>query len=193
MATRCGWVGSPPPQPAAAPPARGGAGIGSLHPLRGEMSRSDRGGVGALAPLCALGGEGGPPSACGSSPREGGSGDIISDMPRRPSETTDFARSQRRKPTEAEATLWRHLRRRQLRGHRFRRQQPIGPYFADFICLQARLIVELDGSQHLDHPDRDRRRDDYLAAEGFRVIRITNDKVFSDIDAVLELILNALE
>ena len=114
-------------------------------------------------------------------------------MPRRPSEITDFARAQRRHPTEAESTLWRHLRRRQLRGHRFRRQQPIGPYFADFICLQGRLIVELDGSQHLDNPEHDQRRDRYLKSQGFQVIRFTNDKVFTDMEAVLEAILNALE
>jgi very-short-patch-repair endonuclease len=61
-----------------------------------------------------------------------------------------FARKLRRDLTEAERRLWGHLRRRQLDGFKFRRQHPFGIYVCDFICLEARLIVELDGSQHLD-------------------------------------------
>ncbi len=105
----------------------------------------------------------------------------------------DFARDQRRNPTEAERTLWLYLRRRQLRGFRFRRQHPVGPYIADFACLKPQVIVEVDGSQHLEHPQQDQRRDAYLRAAGFHVLHFTNHQVLSDIHPVLESILQALE
>ena len=102
------------------------------------------------------------------------------------------SRELRRGQTEAEAFLWRYLRRRQLNGFRFRRQHPIGPYIADFACIQARLVVELDGSQHLEAPDRDRRRDRFLEEQGYRTLHFTNDKVFEDVETVLEVIVEAL-
>ncbi|MDI1284993.1 MAG: endonuclease domain-containing protein [Reyranella sp.] len=60
-----------------------------------------------------------------------------------------FARSLRKNATDAEQRLWAHLRRRQVGGYRFRRQRPIGPYVCDFVCLEARMVVELDGGQHV--------------------------------------------
>ncbi len=114
-------------------------------------------------------------------------------MARTPPDSVSRAREFRREPTLAEAELWRHLRRRELSGYRFRRQHPIGPYFADFACLEPPLVVELDGSQHLDDAERDRRRDAYLAECGFRTLRFTNDLVFTEVDAVLDAIVEALE
>ena len=114
-------------------------------------------------------------------------------MARTDPDAVSLARAFRGEPTLAEAELWRHLRLRQLNGYRFRRQHPIGPYFADFACLQPPLVVELDGSQHLEHPESDRRRDAYMAEHGFRTLRFTNDLVFTELDAVLEVILAALE
>jgi len=81
-----------------------------------------------------------------------------------------FARKLRRDMTDAEAKLWSELRDRRLDTIKFRRQAPIGPFVADFLCSEARLIVEIDGSQHADSK-RDRARDAELRARGFRVLR----------------------
>jgi very-short-patch-repair endonuclease len=81
--------------------------------------------------------------------------------------------------TTAEGLLWRHLRGRGLCGEKFRRQVPIGPFIADFACLERRLIVELDGRPH-EAPERrrrDRHRDEWLAAHGWCVLRLTNERV----------------
>ena len=107
-------------------------------------------------------------------------------------EATQFARKLRKDTTDAEQYLWSRLRRGQLHGYRFRRQRPIGPYVADFACLNPRLIVELDGSQHAEHPERDQRRDAYLRNQGFQVLRFDNHTALTDTDAVLETILSAL-
>ena len=108
-------------------------------------------------------------------------------------ETTQFARKLRKDTTDAEQHLWSRLRRGQLNGYRFRRQRPIGPYVADFACLNPRLIVELDGSQHAEHPERDQRRDAYLRNQGFQVLRFDNHTALTDTEAVLETILSALQ
>jgi very-short-patch-repair endonuclease len=105
---------------------------------------------------------------------------------------TTFARDLRARMTEAETRLWFHLRRRELGGRRFRRQHPIGPYIADFACLDAGLVVELDGSQHL-LSRTDAQRDACLRRHGFRVLRFWNDEVLLRLEDVLEAILRALE
>ena len=105
---------------------------------------------------------------------------------------TSFARDLRQRMTDAENRLWFHLRRRELRGHRFRRQHPVGPYIADFACVEAGLVVELDGSQHLASR-ADAQRDACIRRQGFRVLRFWNDEVLLRIDDVLEAILRALE
>jgi very-short-patch-repair endonuclease len=89
------------------------------------------------------------------------------------------ARQLRRHQTDAEKKLWLHLRNRHLGGFKFRRQVPFGPYIADFCCLEARLIIELDGGYHRTITDRDSNRTEALAQIGYRVVRFTNDEVLS--------------
>ncbi|WP_082507712.1 endonuclease domain-containing protein [Methylobacterium sp. Leaf113] len=101
----------------------------------------------------------------------------------------------RRTQTDAEKRLWRHLRDRlPVDGSHFRRQVALGPYVADFCCLSARLIVEIDGSQHgLDRAVRyDATRTTALEQQGFRVLRFTNADVMQRIDSVLDTILAAI-
>ena len=88
------------------------------------------------------------------------------------------ARALRRAMTEPERKLWHLLRSRRFSGFKFRRQVPIGPYFADFICFEARLIVEADGGQHCDSA-HDARRDAWLAAEGYRIRRFWNVEIMT--------------
>ncbi|MDF1597397.1 MAG: endonuclease domain-containing protein [Acidimicrobiia bacterium] len=101
------------------------------------------------------------------------------------------ARELRDDLTVSEKTLWAALRRRQL-GHRFRRQEPIGPFIVDFVCLLRRLVVEVDGPHH-DWDERDGPRDEYLRVRGFRVLRFTNREVTTELDDVLGAIRNYLE
>ena len=102
------------------------------------------------------------------------------------------ARELRNNPTEAERALWRHLRLRQLEGQKFRRQVPLGRYIGDFVCVEKRLIVEVDGGQHSDMADTDATRTAWLEAQGFRVLRFWNHHVLGDIEAVVEAIREAL-
>lgn len=90
--------------------------------------------------------------------------------------------------TEAERFLWQHIRKKQLHGYRFRRQHPIGRYIVDFICLEARLVIELDGGQHQDQANSDQYRDNWLFEHGFHVLRFWNNQIFIEIEAVLETI-----
>jgi very-short-patch-repair endonuclease len=85
------------------------------------------------------------------------------------------------------------LRDRQLGGHKFRRQHPVGPYIADFACVERGLIVELDGGQHAEQKSYDARRSDALVARGFKVIRFWDNEVLTQTRAVLESILRELE
>lgn len=101
------------------------------------------------------------------------------------------ARRLRHQVTDAERHLWGFLRRRQLGGFRFRRQVPIGPYIADFACLETKLVVELDGGQHQEQQDKDARRDSQIEAR-FRVLRFWDRDVFKETEAVLEVIERAL-
>ncbi|MGH8702258.1 MAG: endonuclease domain-containing protein [Burkholderiales bacterium] len=103
------------------------------------------------------------------------------------------ARRLRKHPTDAERLLWRHLRLRQLGGYKFRRQQSLGPYIVDFVCLEKRLIVEVDGGQHAEQAEEDAQRTAWLEAEGFRVLRFWNTEVLQDTKAVQEAIRAALD
>ena len=100
----------------------------------------------------------------------------------------------RRQSTEAEHRIWQCIRNRRLHDCKFRRQHRIGPYIADFVCLEVGLIVELDGSQHLEpgHQQTDTIRTAFLQRLGYRVIRFWNDDVLRDTDAVLDEIALAL-
>ena len=97
------------------------------------------------------------------------------------------AKTLRAKSTDAERKLWSNLRDRQLLGHKFVRQQPVGPYIADFACREADLIIELDGGQHSES-DRDVVRTAALAQHGYDVIRFWNNEVLTNLDGVLQMI-----
>ncbi len=105
--------------------------------------------------------------------------------------TRDRARSLRQASTDAERTLWRLLRDRSLHGHKFVRQQAIGPYFIDFVCRKHRLIIELDGGQHAESK-RDAVRDAWLAQQGYRILRFWNNDVLATVDGVWETIAASL-
>ena len=113
-------------------------------------------------------------------------------MQRVPLKTIKNARTLRKNMTGAEQLLWRGLRKRQLNGFRFRRQHPIGKYIVDFVCLEQKLIVELDGGQHLEQQRYDIQRDDWLRSQGYTVLRFWNNQVMNELDQVLEAILNIL-
>ena len=105
----------------------------------------------------------------------------------------DRARQLRNEQTDAEAKLWARLRARQISGVKFRRQHPIGPYVADFCCVEHRLIIEIDGGQHAEQMQSDQRRTAVLKLHGFRVLRFWNNEVLANIEAVLEQIYQAIE
>ena len=107
------------------------------------------------------------------------------------SRMTRCARSLRRRSTWPERMLWSRLRERRLCRFKWRRQVPMGPYVADFFCESARMVVELDGMSHVHSGEADARRSKYLQSLGLRVIRVTNDDVLQNIDAVLEFIARA--
>jgi very-short-patch-repair endonuclease len=95
--------------------------------------------------------------------------------------------------TDAERPLWHLLRRKQIDSHRFRKQVPIGKYIVDFACLDARLVIELDGGQHTDAADADRERDAWLRSQNFRVLRFWNNDVRKNQDGVMQVVIEALE
>ena len=95
-------------------------------------------------------------------------------------------------PTDAERRLWRELRRRQIHGYKFRRQCAIGDYVVDFVFLEKRIVIELDGGQHANTTDYDEQRTNWLEAQGFRVMRFWNNDVMRQTDAVLRNIEAAL-
>ena len=98
------------------------------------------------------------------------------------------ARQLRRNPTEVERLLWQRLRFWQVGGFKFRRQQPLGDYIADFVCFEGRLIVEIDGGQHADQKDYDKKRDAWLRDQCFIVLRFWNSDVLQNMDSVLQVI-----
>lgn len=102
--------------------------------------------------------------------------------------TTTRARSLRSHMTQAEQKLWYALRNKQLQRHRFRRQHAIGSYIADFACIEARCIIELDGGQHQAQATYDQRRTEFLEAQGWKVLRFWNNDVLVNIEGVLSII-----
>ncbi|MCP1198969.1 endonuclease domain-containing protein [Notoacmeibacter sp. MSK16QG-6] len=99
-----------------------------------------------------------------------------------------FARQMRRDPTPAENALWQMLRGRKLGGLKFRRQQPLGPFIVDFVCMERRLIVEADGGQHAGSRS-DAERDTYFRMQGYHVLRFWNDEIFQNSEGVAQHIL----
>ena len=104
------------------------------------------------------------------------------------------ARSLRRQMSPAEARLWNALRDEQLKPWHFRRQMPVGPFYADFASRGARLIIEVDGSGHFtdEAADYDARRDAFLRAKGYRVLRVTTSDVLNRLDGVYAAIFAAV-
>jgi len=100
------------------------------------------------------------------------------------------ARNLRKRPTDAEKKLWRQLRNQQVEGRRFRRQHPIGPYIVDFVCLDKKLVIEVDGGQH-GSPEglqSDAVRTDWLEDSGYDVLRFWNNEVLQNIEGVITAI-----
>jgi very-short-patch-repair endonuclease len=106
---------------------------------------------------------------------------------------TILSRQHRNNSTPAEHILWHRLRRRQLDGLLFRRQYPVGPYFADFFCVAVPLAIEIDGSSHNGRQRRDRLRDTFFRKRGIVVLRFTNDDALERPAAVLERIRDVLQ
>lgn len=101
------------------------------------------------------------------------------------------ARALRKEPTAAELRLWSAIRNRSLQGFKFVRQEPIGPYVADFVCREHRLVIEVDGGQHATDT-KDPIRERYLMDQGYRVLRFWNNDVLANLPGVLETIVAAL-
>jgi very-short-patch-repair endonuclease len=118
---------------------------------------------------------------------------VKEDMSKQPQ--TALARRLRHEQTDAERAIWEILRRKQMSGFKFRRQQPIGPYIVDFVSLEKRLIIEIDGGQHAEvHAlARDEARSMWLRGQGYQVLRFWNNEVLVDREAVAESIRVALE
>jgi very-short-patch-repair endonuclease len=102
-----------------------------------------------------------------------------------------LARERRHEPTPAENQLWQHLRSRQIQGAKFRRQHTIDKFIADFYCVEAHLLIEVDGPIH-GYTQEDAIRQEYLESLGIKVLRFTNDEVFSAIESVIQRIAGAL-
>ena len=98
-----------------------------------------------------------------------------------------FARTLRKQQTEAEKRLWWFLRNRQISNCKFRRQQAVGPFIVDFLCLEKRLIVELDGGQHAERKEYHEKRSKYLEQYGFNVLRFWDNEVWANMGSVAEL------
>lgn len=117
---------------------------------------------------------------------------IVNEVPRR---LRTFAKGQRSTMTRAEALFWEQVRAGRLRGYKFKRQVPISPYVVDFLCVAAKLVVELDGPPHdsAERRARDQDRTRWLEQQGFRVLRFSNDRVLGGCDLVLRDVLGAIE
>jgi very-short-patch-repair endonuclease len=102
-----------------------------------------------------------------------------------------IARTLRKNQTDAEKLLWRKLRDRQLEGMKFRRQRPIGRYIVDLVCIEKKIVVEADGSQHYDN-EGDKIRDGYLRNQGYTVLRFWNNEILKNIDGVIQRILEVV-
>lgn len=109
-----------------------------------------------------------------------------------PPKTTTNARTLRRNATHPERVLWYALRNRQVAGHKFRRQYPIDAFIVDFCCVEAGLVVEVDGRSHEGRQAADAARQAVIEAAGFRVLRVGNDDVLENLAGVVEVIAKLL-
>jgi very-short-patch-repair endonuclease len=107
-------------------------------------------------------------------------------------ETKLRARSLRGRMTDAERRLWYALKDRRFEKFKFRRQVPIGRFIVDFVCFEARIVIEVDGGQHADSRS-DQRRDRWLTANGFRVLRFWNNEVLRNFEGVMTVLAQALK
>jgi very-short-patch-repair endonuclease len=104
------------------------------------------------------------------------------------SRLTNFAKTLRKRSTDAELLLWQRLRARRLEVIKFRRQQPVEDFVVDFLSFEKRIIIELDGGQHAENRQKDRQRDRFLTQAGFKILRFWNNEVLENMDGVLERI-----
>lgn len=104
---------------------------------------------------------------------------------------TETARTLRRDMTNAEILLWRHLRAKQFHGLKFRRQEQIGRFIADFVCYETKVVIEADGSHHATEKLKDSERTEWLNSQGFTVLRFWNNEILTNISGVLEMIRSA--
>ena len=103
------------------------------------------------------------------------------------------ARTMRHIPTDAEKKFWRMVRDRRMGGYKFKRQHPIGRYIADFVCIEGKLVVELDGGQHAERREYDTERDAFFESQGFRVVPFWNAEFLKNQDAVARQLLTQLD
>ncbi len=106
---------------------------------------------------------------------------------------THLARNLRKNQTDTEQILWLQLRNRRFLNYKFRRQFPVEPYIVDFICLELKLIIELDGSQHREQANKDIERTLFLNQRGFKVVRFWNNDLYNNLEGTLESIHLAIE
>ncbi len=106
-----------------------------------------------------------------------------------------YSRELRKNMTDAEKRLWSKVRLKQLKGYRFQRQRIIGEYIVDFYCPGAKLIIEVNGSQHYSNAiaEADRIRDEYMRNQGLKVLRFTDSEVLKNIQGVIENVLENIQ
>ena len=109
-----------------------------------------------------------------------------------PPQNRRFAKAMRSNSTDAERRLWSTLRAGRFDGFKFKRQVPVDGYILDFVCFEAKLIIEADGSQHLES-ERDQTRDQHFAAAGYRILRFWNTDILTNIDGVGRMMAEALK
>ncbi|MCJ7496888.1 MAG: endonuclease domain-containing protein [candidate division Zixibacteria bacterium] len=106
---------------------------------------------------------------------------------------SNVVKTLRKNSTKAERMLWKNLRTKQMEGFKFRRQEPIGNYVVDFVCFEKRIVIEVDGGQHVREVIKDKQREKWLKKQGFKILRFWNNEVLRNIEGVIEVIrLNCL-